>query len=289
MLINSVVNTVCNKRCGNTGNRPTSALIGRFFICCCLILFPVYGTAANALNGDVCRIGNLGDRVSVKYVIDGDTIILSNDRHIRLIGIDTPEIGHDGRKSEIGADEARDYLDRLLKANKTIFILYDHQRKDHYQRTLAHLFLQDGTSIQSLILKRGLATTFTIPPNLEMLDCYKSSSLYARKHHIGLWALHKYQPATANSLSVQQLGYRIVAGTVMRIGESKSAIWINLAKNMAVRIAREDLEYFGSVHFNNLTGKQLVAHGWLYFQNGEFRMRIRHPVDLDILEASDGN
>ena len=225
----------------------------------------------------------------VNQVIDGDTIILSDERHVRMIGIDTPEIGYDGRKSEMGADEARDYLSRLLTTNKTIYMIYDRQREDHYRRTLAHLFLQDGTSIQSLLLKRGLATSLTIPPNLDMLDCYQSSSLYARQHHIGLWALLKYQPTLADNLSVNHIGYRIVIGTVTRVGESKSAIWINLASNMAVRITRDDLEYFDSDQFRHLQGTLLAVRGWLYFQNGEFRMRIRHPVDFEILPVPDRN
>ena len=227
--------------------------------------------------------------VTVNHVIDGDTIILSDNRHVRLIGIDTPEIGHDGRKSEMGADEARDYLGRLLKTNKTIFIIYDQQRNDHYQRTLAHLFLQDGTSIQSLLLRRGLATPLTIPPNLGMLDCYQTSSLYARQHHIGLWALHKYQPIPVMNLSTVHPGYRIVVGTITRVGESKSAIWINMENNMAIRISREDLKYFASFNLDHLEGQQLAVRGWLYFQNGEYRMHIRHPVDIDKLPVSGRN
>jgi len=227
--------------------------------------------------------------VTVNHVIDGDTIVLSDERHVRLIGIDTPELGHDGRKPETGANAARDYLERLLYTNRTIFIIYDRQRKDHYQRTLAHLFLQDGTSIQSLLLKRGLAAPLTIPPNLDMLDCYQTSSLYARQHHIGLWALRKYLPTTVDDLSTKHLGYRIVIGTVTRVGESKSAIWINLANNMAVRITKEDLKYFASLHFDNLEGKQMAVRGWLYYQNDEYRMRIRHPVDIDFLPDTDRN
>lgn len=288
MSINSAVNTVYNK---TTGTRPirTSALTGRFFVYCCLVLLSIQGPVAAEQIDESCRTGNLQEKVAVDHVIDGDTIILSDDRHVRLIGIDTPEIGYDGRKSEAGADEARDYLGRLLKTNKTIFIIYDRQRKDHYQRTLAHLFLQDGTNIQSLLLKRGLATPLTIPPNLDMLDCYQSSSLYARQQHIGLWALHKYQPTPVAALSAVHPGYRIVIGTITRVGESKSSIWINLENNMAVRITREDLKYFASLHLDQLEGKQLAARGWLYFQNGEYRMRIRHPVDIDILPVSGRN
>ena len=288
MSINSAVNTVCNK-IGSIRLRRTGAHRGRFFVYCYLVFFSIHGTAVAEQADESCQSGNLQEKVTVNHVIDGDTIILSDDRHIRLIGIDTPEIGYDGHRSEMGADEARNYLDRLLKTNNKIFIIYDQQRKDHYQRTLAHLFLQDGTSIQSLLLKRGLATTLTIPPNLDMLDCYQASSLYARQHHIGLWALHKYQPTPVTALSAVHPGYRIVIGTITRVGENKSAIWLNLENNMTIRIARDDLKYFDSFHLNHLEGKQLAVRGWLYFQNGEYRMRIRHPVDIDILPISGGN
>ena len=287
-MTSSGVNTVCNKT-GSIGFIRTSALFGRFFVYCYLVLYPIHSTAASNQKDESCRAGNLHEMVTVNHVIDGDTIVLSDDRHIRLIGIDTPEIGYDGHRSEMGANEARDYLGRLLNSNKTIFIIYDQQRKDHYQRTLAHLFLQDGTSIQSLLLKRGLATPLTIPPNLDMLDCYQASSLYARQHHIGLWALRKYLPTPVEALSTKYLGYRIVIGTITRIGESKSAIWLNLTNNMAVRIAREDLKYFAALDLNHLQGKQLAVRGWLYFQNDEFRMRIRHPVDMDIQPGADRN
>jgi micrococcal nuclease len=289
VLINSAANTVCNKPCSFTGFKRTSALIGRFFFSCFFVLFSLDCNAAADRNHDTCRVADLQERATVDHVIDGDTIVLSDNRHVRLIGIDTPETGRDGHKSEMGADAASDYLGRLLQTNKTIYLRYDQQRKDHYQRTLAHLFLQDGTSIQSLLLKRGLATPLTIPPNLEFLDCYQTSTRYAQQHHIGLWALYKYQATPAEALSTKHLGYRIVIGTITRIGESKSAIWINLANNMAIRITREDLKYFNSMQFDQLTGKQLAIRGWLYFMNGEYRMRIRHPVDLDLLPITDRN
>jgi micrococcal nuclease len=37
----------------------------------------------------------MGD--SVKWVADGDTIILRDGRHVRYIGIDTPEVAHKDR------------------------------------------------------------------------------------------------------------------------------------------------------------------------------------------------
>jgi micrococcal nuclease len=282
VLINFAANTVCNKPFSFTGCRQTSAHIGRFFIGILFFCFSVCIAANEHLETDPCRVARLQEKVTVKYVIDGDTIILADDRHVRLIGIDTPEIARDGRKSDMGANEAHSYLDRLLTTNKIIYLNYDAQHKDHYDRTLGHLFLPDGTSIQSLLLKRGLAAPLTIPPNLGLLHCYQTSISYARQQRIGLWALKHYQPTPATSLSTHHIGYRIVIGNVTRIGESRSAIWINLDKKMTVRIVREDMKYFAPVNFEELEGKQLVVQGRLYFHNGEYRMRIRHPVDLTI-------
>ena len=50
----------------------------------------------------------------VRHVIDGDTLILYNGDRVRLIGIDTPEIGFQGTPSEEGAEEARFFVNALL-------------------------------------------------------------------------------------------------------------------------------------------------------------------------------
>ena len=271
-------------------NRQKSAPIRRFFICCLLwIATPAANAQTEAVDKAACNTNDYQEQVTVKQVIDGDTVILTDGRHIRLIGINTPEIGHDNRKSEMGADQARDFLSRLLNTNKNLLLHFDDDKTDHYGRTLAHLFLHDGTNIQSLLLKRGLATTFFIPPNIDFLECYHASVMYARAHHIGLWALKQYQPVSAETVYANVPGYHIVYGTVKRIGESESSIWINLAKNMAIRITSDDLQYFDRNLIMSLNGKRIIASGWVYFANGEFRMRIRHPVDMELMETPDSD
>ena len=43
----------------------------------------------------------------VKQVYDGDTLLLSTGEHVRYIGVDAPEIDHQGGKSDFLANEAR--------------------------------------------------------------------------------------------------------------------------------------------------------------------------------------
>jgi endonuclease YncB( thermonuclease family) len=234
-----------------------------------------------------CRTGTYDEQSTVKHVIDGDTIILNDDRHVRLIGINTPEVSHDDLPSQPGADQAYHYLDSLLRTNRTVHLRYDRERTDHYGRTLAHLFLPDGTNIQSLLLTRGLATTLTIPPNLEFMECYAAGAGQARTHGIGLWALRQYQPLPAEHITRKELGYRIITGTVLRVTAGKSGSWIGLAKNLSLRIDNEDLRYFSDLQ--ELVGKQALASGFLYYSNGEFRMKIRHPQDLQTINPAARN
>ena len=287
VLTSFAASTVCNKYRSGFCKQQASALTGRFFVSACLCLFFISVHAEDdalekyALHPS-CSTTDFDDTVTIKHVIDGDTVVLSDERRVRLIGINTPEISHDNRPAEIGADQALDYLARLLKTNPDIGLVYDEERTDKYKRTLAHLFLKDGINIQALLLKRGLATPLIIPPNLNYLDCYGKSSEFAQSQEIGLWALKQYQPVSVESLSINDLGYRIITGNVMRIGESRSATWINLARNLALRITREDLPHFPDNMFKDLTGKNITARGWLYFANGQFRMQIRHPANIKI-------
>ncbi len=265
-----------------------SALTGRFFILGCLLSVPLWVNSQPAddlekyVQDTSCKLTGTAQKVTLKKVIDGDTVILSNDEHVRLIGINTPEIGRDGQKSQIGADQARYYLNDLYKTHREFLLLQDDEAEDHYGRTLAHLFLKDGTNLQALMLTRGLATPLVIPPNLDFLECYEISSRFAQQHHIGLWALKQYQPHAAETLTPGDLGYRMVTGTVMRVGDSKSAIWLNLTEWMALRIVRADVAHFDPGFFKNIAGKKVTARGMLYYANGQLRMQVRHPADLAV-------
>ena len=289
MLTNFVANTGCVKRYSPRHSAPTSVPAGRFFVgaglfLCVLLPGQSAGDGANPRQA-TCHTSDYDEKAVVNNVIDGDTVILTDNRHIRLIGINTPETGHDDRPAQSGADQAYNYLNSLLHTNKTISLHYDRQRFDQYKRTLAHLFLEDGTNVQALLLDRGLATTLTIPPNLEFVDCYESSSTNAQIHRIGLWALKQYQPTPVEFITSKDLGYRIITGKIIHVAASKSAAWINLAKNLSLRIDNEDLHYFGNLE--KLAGKQIRSRGWLYFSSGEFRMQIRHPVDMKIMAPED--
>ena len=232
-----------------------------------------------------CRTENYDLHAKVRYVIDGDTVILADGRKVRLIGIDTPELGHGGNPDQPFARQARDYLITLLRGRQDeIYLTYDEERHDNYRRTLAHIFLPDGTSIESLILARGLATPLVIPPNLGFLDCYREQAQTAIDARTGIWRQPQYQPRQVSTLTGKERGYHVIRGTITHIGESPSSIWLDMGRTLGLRIVKNDLKYFAKLDINTLAGRTVEARGMLYRRNGQLRIRIRHPVDIHILD-----
>ncbi|MCZ6802366.1 MAG: thermonuclease family protein [Proteobacteria bacterium] len=219
----------------------------------------------------------------IEYVIDGDTVVLTDNRHIRLIGINTPEISHSDEPSEVGAEIARKSLIQLLDNQAQVQLLYGKERLDRHGRTLAHIYLKNGLNVQAEMLIKGLAMPLRISPNLSFLDCYSTTTLIAKTKGRGLWALPRYHTHDVFSLTGTEKGFYFISGEVKRVTENRSSIWVNLENNVALRIVRGDLDNFNKTVLTSLQGKYVEANGWLYKRKGQLRMRVRHKLDLVIL------
>ena len=250
---------------------------------CCLGLVLLPGLlAAGTAPRDACHTDRIDARVQVRFVPDGDTLVLSDGRKLRLIGINAPELGRDGRPHEPGALAARDLLRRTLFAQrgKTLALRYDRERQDRYGRLLAHAFLADGRNLTALLLDQGAGFHIVVPPNDWSYRCYHERAQAARKAARGVWRMKAWQAMPSRDLDQRTRGYRIVRGRVVRIGDSRTARWINLEGRFALRLPREDLEYFKELDIDTLQGKEIEAQGWIYARKGELRMNLRHPDQL---------
>lgn len=260
----------------------------RLFCLSLLFLLALPGAAPRA-RGIACTAPAYDARVRIDYVIDGDTVILRGGEHLRLIGLDAPEINHEGGPSEPGALAARRYLVGLLAGPGPYPLIDGRERRDHYGRRLGHLFLPDGDNVQALLLRHGYATPLTIPPNVRFLGCYRAAAGSARAARLGIWRLPRYRPVDASTLGDDARGYHIVRGRVTRLGESRSSLWINLGRGFAVRILRGDLQWFDGVPLRHLAGREVEAQGLVYRRHGELRMRVRTGADLRVLPTPAGN
>ena|SRR5579864_4541539 len=87
--------------------------------------------------------------LTIEKVIDGDTAIANDGRHIRFLGINTAE------KGESYSIQAKE-LNVKLTLGKPIRLEFDQEQKDRYGRTLAYVFVGE-LFINEQIVEQGLA------------------------------------------------------------------------------------------------------------------------------------
>ncbi len=217
----------------------------------------------------------------VDFVLDGDTVRLVDGTHVRLIGINTPEMGRN-RPAEPFAEQASQALKTLLRqtGNKVI-LQYGVERFDHYGRTLAHVFLSNGLNVSEVLAKKGLALRIAIPPNLWGQDCYRQAEDDARNKRLGLWSIPVIH---APDLPHMSKGFFLIQGRIKRIGKSRKSIWLNFDGNLSIRVARKDLAAFDNVNLTALRNHYLRVRGWVHNYRGENIMRLRHSSMLEIMK-----
>jgi len=129
------------------------------------------------------RAGQKGQWVTVARVVDGDTFITEEKSRVRLIGVDTPEIT---RRREPYGREAAAFTGSRLEDQK-VWLEYDVDKTDKYGRTLAYVYLADGTFFNGLLLAEGYAQIMTVPPNVKYAEKFLALQRQAREQNKGLW------------------------------------------------------------------------------------------------------
>ena len=231
-----------------------------------------------------CPTSQFDETARVKSVHDGDTLKLTDGRKIRLIGINTPELARDGKSAQAFALEARDFLKQLIQSAKNnIQLVYGIERKDKYKRTLAHLYLPDGNNIQALLIREGLATAFTTPPNDRLSSCYRALENTAIQQKKGIWSLADYQPIATTALTRNHRGFRRITGLVVSTHKSDNSFWIKLEGSLAIRIKQHNLKYFKLEKLNELKGKTIITRGWIHPEKSGHFMNLSHPDAFSLI------
>jgi endonuclease YncB( thermonuclease family) len=123
--------------------------------------------------------------VLVTAVFDGDTIDVATIGHVRLLGIDAPEVTHGLDTAAPFAREARERLADLV-LRRYIRLEFEGVRDDVYGRRLAYLLTEDGTFINAVLLREGLARISTRLP-LSRLDQLRRAEAEAQAFRRGMW------------------------------------------------------------------------------------------------------
>lgn len=152
----------------------------------------IAGIAATVLVGaGAAAAVVVGSDPTVERVIDGDTIDVSTwsgTKRVRLLNIDTPELGKFGTPKECLAQEAKDRLEELLPAGTTVTLEYDIERQDRYGRELAGVF--KGTDfINEQIVSEGFAHAVLFEPNRKFYDRILAAEAGPKANRTGVFGV----------------------------------------------------------------------------------------------------
>ena len=123
--------------------------------------------------------------VLVRAVFDGDTIDVVSVGHVRLLGIDAPEIGRGFDTAAPFGPEARERLAGLV-LRRYVRLEYEGPHEDLYSRRLAYVILEDGTDVNEILVREGLARISARLP-LMRLDELRRAEAEAQSYRRGMW------------------------------------------------------------------------------------------------------
>jgi micrococcal nuclease len=136
--------------------------------------------------------GASGEAVSLLAVVDGDTIHVrmpdGGEEKVRYIGIDAPEVAHEGSPGEYLGDEATAHNAELLTSGP-LRLQTDVEKRDEYGRLLAYVWAGEVFVNERMVLD-GYAWAHNYPPNLTLQEQLWAAHDQARAAGIGIWAEH---------------------------------------------------------------------------------------------------
>jgi micrococcal nuclease len=127
-----------------------------------------------------------GEWVAVKRIVDGDTVQLTDGRLVRYLGVNAPEIDHEADTAEPFGFEARAFNGDLIGFRR-IRLEFDMERFDDYGRTLAYVFLPDGSMLNDLLVRSGLAYCLYTLPNIKHEERLLRAQREAMQARRGIW------------------------------------------------------------------------------------------------------
>jgi len=127
--------------------------------------------------------------VRVQQVVDGDTIILESGERVRLLGVNTPEVNNPKKSVEAFGKEAAEFTRRTVEGKPVRVERDKTSQKDKHSRTLAYVFLQDGTFLNAEIIRQGFGFAVSGTPPLKYEYEFRKLEQNAREARRGLWAI----------------------------------------------------------------------------------------------------
>ena len=236
----------------------------------------------------------------VTEVIDGDTFRTQNGETIRLLGINTPEMGNPG------ADIAKDFL-LLLILNKNVRLKKDITDKDDYGRLLRYVYV-NGNFINAELVRMGYAETRFYPPDTLYRKELEGLEKIAVRNRRGLWSFSVFQtpdtsdifvhPVPEKEITYEIISWRdaakyygqtkIVEGKIVVSNNTGKVCFLNFHKNwrkyFTAVIFASDFNRFPSNPEDYYLNRKVRVKGLIKEYKGKPEIILKSPSQIEIIE-----
>lgn len=230
------------------------------------------------------------ERAEVIEVIDGDTVVLSNGREVRLVGIQAPKLPLGRPNFAIWplADEAKSALSDLT-LGQTVDLAFGGRRIDRHGRLLAHLFDEDGRWIQGQMLERGLARVYTFADNRALAGEMLSLERSARSTGRGIWGDPFYAVRTAEQVREDIGTFQVIEGRIADVAEVRNTTFMNFGhdwrSDFTITLDSEARRLFESegIEPGHFEDEMVRVRGWVESWNGPM-VEVSHPEQIEVFD-----
>ncbi len=214
--------------------------------------------------------------VHVAYVFDGDTFRTRDGERIRLLGINTPEVGHDKQAEQPYAKQAKLRLIQLIMG-KSVQLRLDREKRDKYGRTLAHIYLRDGRWVNNIMVAEGLAQVYIFAPNFYRADALLQSESVARNDMRGLWKSSRFRVLDVSDISSRHIGtFRLVRGYVKDVQK-----WRFKIGKLTVSVPRKSRQWFTPADLPHRGQKVLIRGVIRTSTSDRLYLALHSPYDIE--------
>lgn len=230
-----------------------------------------------------CLSGLVTELAQIERVTDGDTVVLTDQRRVRLIGINAAELNAPNKKLRQSAQAATDTLKSWLPPGEPVKMYLGTESHDRHGRLLAHVTRHsDNLAVAQRLVQKGLAAQSAVAPNIRCTEHFAELEATAQQAKAGIWAIRDLISVNAADLqSNKHLGFKLVFGTVtsVKIQKRFSEIVIDERLRLLVRptLAKQ-------MSLNALKGQRIEVRGWVSRRKNQVFLWLQHPANLTRLK-----
>ncbi len=217
-----------------------------------------------------------GDTRAIARVLDGETLLLDDGRHLRLIGALAPRAADVGATSGSWPPEnaTRDALAELA-VGRSAMLWHDTVQRDRYGQMLAHVMIE-GAWLQGALVTRGLSRAYGRPGEDACTETLAKFERRARKEKTGLWAnaAYRVRAASRDDWGNAAGTFHVVSGTVRRVSRGSGEVYVSLgarrgrAYPLAAVVPGNRADLTGGIAVRSLVGRRVLVRGWIEQRRG---------------------